>query len=68
MSSTEEEEIISTGASREKENSQSIATHNFVERFKNLFQNDAEWPEAAEKCLEKDKKFKDKVRLMEMTL
>ena len=61
-----EEEIISTGASREKEDEQT--TRNFVERFKNLFQNDAEWPDAAKKCFEKDKDFKDKVGLMAMTL
>ena len=63
MSSIEEEGIISTGASRGKEGEHS--TRNFVERFKNLFQNEAEWPDAAEKCLEKDKDFKDKVRLMD---
>ena len=66
MSSIEEEELISAGASREKEDEQS--TRNFVERFKDLFQNDAEWPDAAKKCLEKDEDFKDRVRLMEMTL
>ena len=58
-----EEEIVSTGACREKEDAQS--TRNFVERFENLFRNDAEWLEAVEKCYEEDKDFKDKVRLMD---
>ena len=66
MSAIEEEGLISAGKSREKEDEQS--TRKFVERFKDLFQNDAEWPDAAERCLENDKDFKDKVRLMEMTL
>ena len=39
MSANEEEGLISAGKSREKEDEQS--TRKFVERFKDLFQNDA---------------------------
>ena len=66
MSSIEEEELISAGKSREKEDEQS--TRKFVERFKDLFRKGAAWLEDAKQCYEEDKDFKDKVRLIDKTL